>query len=640
MRAALAARCLLAALALSGAGGGAAHAAGDDLLGALKRVEAVRIEGNRAVDEGTIRSVLRVGGTDFLGLRGRPLFRPDFLRTDVLSIQTLYLRRGFPDATATASADSGARSDRVVVTYRVVEGPRVHVRAVAIDSASVFPPDRLRGVMRLRPGVPYDPVQVPLDRAALAELYAQRGHFPAITTRVDRDGAVVDIRFTIEEGPAYHIGAVAVSGVSRVDTSAVRREVLLRPGDLYRRDRLVESSERLSGTGLFTTVEIQPAPPDSQRGAVDLHVLVRERKPRWVEGAVGTGTAERIRLTGQWGHRNLSGDGKALTAQADVGWSGRQKYRTKGELAFVEPWLVGTRTRGRVAVSYERGFVEFSDRTYIQEAAGVSFGVSRDFFTARARVSAVFDNTWTREARVISRDTSSTADDFFLAPYLPRLTVSFDQDRRDDPLFPRSGAINNLTVQFAGVLRENTGRYMKFEALSGGHLPLGRRTTLALRARGGIIRPVGPGPGGPAGTLARVPATDRYRVGGTATVRGYHDNGIDGGVNGGILLGVVNLELRRRLFGAIGGTLFVDGGNVWSDPARVRLRGVFSPTGVERSYALDDVHWSYGAGLSVATPVGPLRLEYGRRFHVDESDIVAGRTRERDGVHFAIGYTF
>lgn len=636
MRAVFLAGGVLGLLALVPAGGpgGTACAADRDLLGALKRVEGVRLEGNVALGDGTIRKLLKTGGSDFLGLRSAPLYRPDFLRTDVRAIQSLYTRQGYLDAIATASADSGSRPGSVIVTYRIVEGPRVFVRSVAFDSTAMFDDRDLADAVALRPGIPFDPVQVPLGREALAALYAGRGHFPAIDTDVRRDGQSVDVRFVIRDGPAYRVGAVDVIGVQRVDTSAVRREVLLARGDLYRRDRLVESSERLSGSGLFTTVELEPAAPDSANGRVDLVVRVRERKPRWIEGGVGTGTDQIIRFVGQWGHRNLSGDGKALTVDATAGWNSNRQSRLKSEIAFVEPWLLGTRTRGRVAASLERGFDTFAGRTYIQEAAGLSFGASREFYSSRSRVSLVFDNTWTRLARVIPADTT-----FFLAPYLPRLTVAFDQDRRDDPLVPRRGAINNVSVQFAGALRENTGLYAKIEGLTGWHVPTSRATTLGVRLRGGIIRPLGGGPGGPEGTLARVPVTDRYRVGGTSTVRGYHENGIDAGGNGGALLGVVNVELRRRLYGPLGGLAFVDGGNVWSDPARVRLRSVFGTTGPDGSVGVDDVHWSYGVGANLYTPVGPVRVDYARRFRLDEADVRAGR-RERDAFHFAIGFMF
>jgi outer membrane protein assembly complex protein YaeT len=638
VRAALVGFAVPLVLALAGGPVAPAHAAEDDLIGALKRVEAVRLEGNRAVSGGTLRKVLRTSGSDFLGLRGQPLFRPDFLRSDIVAIRTVYTRRGYLNAQATAAADSGSKPGRVVVTFRIVEGERFLVRSVTVDSSSQFPPDQLRRSLVLREGKAFDPVQVVLDREAIGALYAERGHFPTITTSVDTSSSAVDIRFAVHEGPAYRIGDIDVEGVQRVDTSAVRREILLAPGDLYRRNRLVESSERLNGSGLFTSVEIEPEAPDTLTRTVGLDVRVRERLPRRIEGGIGTGTVENIRVSGLWGHRNLSGDGKSLTATVSAGSNG-EEIRSKAELAFVEPWLLGRRTRGRVAVSVERDFDEYAERTYIQEAVGLQFGISRDYFSSRSRISLVLDNTWTRLAKVI-KDSETDTTEFRLAPYLPRLTLAYDQDRRDDPLHPRRGAINNLRVELAGVLEQDTGRYAKFEALSGIHLPLGTSTSLGFRLRGGVIRPVGGGPGGAAGTLSRVPATDRYYVGGTSTVRGYGENGIDAGGEGGVLLGVANVELRRDLKGPLGALLFVDGGNVWSDPRRVRIDGVFGTNGVDGSVGLDDVHWSYGVGLNLRTPVGPLRLDYARRLRIDESDVLAGLPPERDAFHFAIGFMF
>ena len=56
--------------------------------------------------------------------------------------------------------------------------------------------------------------------------------------------------------------------------------------------------------------------------------------------------------------------------------------------------------------------------------------------------------------------------------------------------------------------------------------------------------------------------------------------------------------------------------------------------------AVDDVHWSGGVGVHFITPIGPLRLDYAYRFAADESDLLAGRALERDGLHSAIGFMF
>ena len=115
-------------------------------------------------------------------------------------------------------------------------------------------------------------------------------------------------------------------------------------------------------------------------------------------------------------------------------------------------------------------------------------------------------------------------------------------------------------------------------------------------------------------------------------MRGYHENGLDAGGDGGVIFGVVNLEWRRRVKGAIGLSLFVDGGNAWRDPSHIRLEGVFTPTGVANTYGLDDVHWAGGVGVHLITPVGPLRFDYARRFFADESDLLAGRDPRAPGL--------
>jgi outer membrane protein assembly complex protein YaeT len=621
----------------------AAHADTDDLLGALKRVEKVEFEGNEHVSDGAIRKVIRTGSGSFLGLSSPPLFRPDFLRSDAITIRNLYVRRGYLDAEVTASADSGEKSTRVVVTYHIAEGPLVRVRNVRVDSAiTVYEPKDLLDWIETKPGKPFDPVQVALDREEISKRYTERGHFPTVSSETTRDSLWMDVDLRVIEGPAYRIRHVPVEGVARVDTSAVRREILLQPGKPFVRERLTESTERLYQTGLFTTVDIVPTIVDSTNGWVDLSTRVRERLPRWVEGGIGTGTQEIVRVSGQWGHRNLGGDGKRLTADAAFAWVSpdtTDQISAKLVGSFVEPWFLGTRMQGILAVSAEQQFEIFANRTYREQAVGFTVGLSREFFSARSRVTATMDNFWTKSV-VFRQSEGDTTEPAFLAPYIRRVTLAFDQDRRDDPLYPREGLLANLTFQVATAARGEEGRYLKSEAQFARHFPIAKRSSFGARVRLGRISPWGDWHASEDITLERTPASERYRAGGGSTVRGYHDNGIDAGGNGGLLLMVTNFELIVPLRGAFGLTGFVDGGNAWRHWSDFKPRQFFETSGVNGTEAQNDYKWSFGAGIRYASPIGPIRLDVGRRLHEDEGDFIAQREQQHVMWHLGFGAHF
>ena len=93
---------------------------------------------------------------------------------------------------------------------------------------------------------------------------------------------------------------------------------------------------------------------------------------------------------------------------------------------------------------------------------------------------------------------------------------------------------------------------------------------------------------------------NQFRVGGQNTLRGYRDDQFRGSR---MLLGT--LEYRFPLAKKVQGIVFADGGGAWNS-------GFFPGGG--------DLYGSVGVGVSLNTPLGPLRLDYGRgkqggRFH-------------------------
>jgi outer membrane protein insertion porin family len=102
-----------------------------------------------------------------------------------------------------------------------------------------------------------------------------------------------------------------------------------------------------------------------------------------------------------------------------------------------------------------------------------------------------------------------------------------------------------------------------------------------------------------------LPIYQKFRIGGINTVRGFEafsisPRAIDTGDRvGGETMFVANVEYRFPLVQeqGVGGVVFVDIGNVWSNEV-----------GVQNF----DIKKSFGAGIRWYSPVGPLRVEWAK----------------------------
>ncbi|MFQ6003650.1 MAG: BamA/TamA family outer membrane protein, partial [Candidatus Zixiibacteriota bacterium] len=106
-----------------------------------------------------------------------------------------------------------------------------------------------------------------------------------------------------------------------------------------------------------------------------------------------------------------------------------------------------------------------------------------------------------------------------------------------------------------------------------------------------------------------VPTFDRFYMGGASTIRGYKENTMgpkdeSGLATGGKVMMLGNIEYRRALFWKFGYTIFIDAGNIWYNAKDVKAKNIKVTSGL---------------GIQFFTPVGPLRLDYGRQLPIKES---------------------
>ncbi|HEU4724049.1 MAG TPA: POTRA domain-containing protein, partial [Candidatus Eisenbacteria bacterium] len=322
----------------------------------------VEILGNTAYSDGTLKSIIRTRAKSFFRpWRSAPL-RSDFLRFDRLALRDFYRRHGFLSADVDSVAIVHRDKSKVDVRFYIAEGPHASVDAIDFDGPTAADEELIRSVIPLSAGGLFDYPAVDVSRVAIDSIYAERGHVASsIQDSIAIVGDNVRVRFTIHPGPAAILRRIEVEGARATKAGFVSREVVLEPGDVLARSRLLRSQQRIYDSGLYNDVQFSTGEIDPATRETDLIVRVRERKLGWVDAGVGysVGTKRQARLTGQVGQRNLFRDGIRFVGGARVGIVTRTKPRfpyvkdlllgdRRADVSLTRNWLLGVRVQGSI----------------------------------------------------------------------------------------------------------------------------------------------------------------------------------------------------------------------------------------------------------------------------------------------------
>ncbi|MFZ2949349.1 MAG: outer membrane protein assembly factor BamA, partial [Desulfuromonadaceae bacterium] len=174
---------------------------------------------------------------------------------------------------------------------------------------------------------------------------------------------------------------------------------------------------------------------------------------------------------------------------------------------------------------------------------------------------------------------------------------SITHNNTDYRMDPSTGMINSFSVEYAGLGGDN--KYARFIVDNTYFHPLYKKLIASTKLTLGYIREVG----------QPIPIDEKFYLGGIYSLRGYKSRSVsptnppNPAVDSNILyLGgnkeiIGNIELTFPLLTEVGlkGVLFFDYGNSFDD----------------KSAVFDTMLTSYGFGIRWASPIGPLRLEYG-----------------------------
>jgi outer membrane protein insertion porin family len=457
---------------------------------------------------------------------------------------------------------------------------------------------------------------------------------PEETRRTLPDGTpLIDLQWTIREGSPATINKIEIVGNDVTHERVIRDAIVILPGELFNRDRLIRSYQNIANLGFFqqpmAAPDVRPTPNN-----VDVDIVFRVEEKRTGNINFGASLGQGTGVGGFLGleEPNLFGRGKRGRLQWQFG-----KNINDFTLSYTDPAIRESRISGTVTLFNSRQKYTVGDLGRRHQVGGnLQFG----FPFLGSRYTRLYVSYGLQIIKF--SEGSQDLQQQFRCSNCTRSTLgtSLVRDTRIDMPFATAGSLLNGSLEFNGGPLGGTGNYRKVDFEGRWYAPLGSmggngqlgsggiRFVLGFTAKTGFIF-------GDAGPFF----TELYSMGGTQygiPLRGYEEfsitpNGFDpiaGGSSAassssfGESYAAFTTEFGIRISQSLYFNTFFDAGNVY------RTYAQFDPSRMFRGA---------GFGAAVISPLGPIGIDLGYGFDKLDS---RGRPDPSWKLHFRLGNFF
>lgn len=593
-------------------------------------VQKITFVGNHFISDKDLRRAIKTKTRNllyFINKSGRLI--PLQLEEDKTAIRAYYQSHGFADAECTnIQVQPNQRQNGVDLTYTVREGAQYRVNSIRFEGLAAVKPQELLGLFKMKEGSLYTPEGLNGDLKVINDYYGSRGYVDRnVLPQVTPAGpAKVDLLFSVDEGVQSYVNLVNIQGNTRTKDRVIRRELVLKPGQVFDTTLMDISRNRLQNLNYFSRVDLIPQ-STLVPGRKDLNVIVEEKTTGSFTFGAGFSTID-----------SLVGFAELQETNFDLlGWptfrGGGQRFRIRGQYglersdfvaSLTEPWFLGYKlSAGPEGYYHEANYL--SD-VYEQASYGGDFQLRAPitrFLSAHVeyRIQGVrIFNVDTQNSGQVIRDSAGTYTQSMFSG-------GFDYDTRDDLFLPRRGSTVNFNAFVSGGgLGGTVNDYgLNLEATHYVLLPFD--IILMAKAQIAVVGSIGGGtqsPNNPDTNLG-VPIFDRLYLGGANDMRGFQYRAVGpkdefGNPIGGNSLAYATLEITFPIVPRIRGAIFTDWGYV---------------NAASYDYSFNNMNGDVGVGVRLDLPIGaPIRIDFGYPVKSDRWNKTNGQFQ------FNIGYRF
>ena len=336
------------------------------------KVHKIYIDGNEVLSDNQIQRAMKKTNekNKLLNLFKQKKFVESDYQDDLNRILEKYNEKGYRDAKI-LSDSVVPYDDRLVDVYiNLDEGRKYYIKDISWVGNTVRSSEELDYYLGMKPGEVYNQKlldkRLNTDEDAVANLYMNNGYLFYELVPVEREisGDSISLEMRMVEGPQARINNVVINGNDRLYEKVIRRELRVRPGDLFSKQDLIRSVTEIAQTGHFNPETLDPkVEPNADNGTVDIVLNLESKANDQIEFSMGwgqTGVIGKLSLKfTNFSIKNLfhpstyrgiipQGEGQTFTISAQT----NARYYQAYSVSFLDPWFGGKRPNSLSVSAY------------------------------------------------------------------------------------------------------------------------------------------------------------------------------------------------------------------------------------------------------------------------------------------------
>ena len=326
------------------------------------KIRDINFNGNEIFGNSKLRSKLKKTKKRFpLRFWKKSKLIDEDYESDKDNLISFYKEKGYRDARIEFDTIVINDEKTIDLNLNIDEGNKYYFGDISYIGNSSFTNFQLDQILGIEEGDSYNGVLLKEriqdedpDANDISNLYQNNGYlFSSVNAvEVSAENDTIDFEIRINEGKLASFNKISVVGNTKTNDNVIFRELRIKPGELYSKDKVVRTIREVGQLGFFDAEQISPdfKNVDPNLGTVDIELGLIEAGASQLElqGGYGSGSfmgsfgvsfnnfsVKNIRDRKAW-QPFPSGDGQSLAVRLQT-----SSFYSTTSFSFMEPWLGG-----------------------------------------------------------------------------------------------------------------------------------------------------------------------------------------------------------------------------------------------------------------------------------------------------------